>query len=154
MHALELKVPPPVVGLLMAGAMWLVSVSTSAAMLLDLPWRVEAAIALATIGLAFDLAGLIAFQRGKTTINPMKPQATSTIIQSGVYRVSRNPMYIGMLFILSGWAVYLGHMMPFIFLPMFVLYLQRFQIVPEERALHAQFDPDYASYKKSVRRWL
>ena len=63
-------------------------------------------------------------------------------------------MYLGMLSVLTGWAVFLSHSLPFLLLPLFVLYMTRFQIVPEERALSAHFGDEYSSYMQSVRRWL
>jgi protein-S-isoprenylcysteine O-methyltransferase Ste14 len=121
---------------------------------MDIPWRSVLAVALSSAGAAFALAGVLAFRRANTTVNPTKPEATSTIIASGVYGVSRNPMYVGLLFVLTGWAFFLSHALNFLFLPAFVAYMNRFQIAPEERALSALFGREYAIYMRSVRRWL
>jgi len=151
--ALELRVPPPAVGAIIAAAMWLAS-SFTPALALAIPWRPALAFAFAGIGIAFALAGVLAFRKARTTINPMKPASASTVVASGVYAVSRNPMYVGILFVLAGWAVFLAHMLPFAFLPVFVLYMNRFQIEPEERALSERFGSGYAAYLRAVRRWL
>ena len=87
-------------------------------------------------------------------MNPTKPDGTSALVVSGVYRLSRNPMYVGALFALGGWAAFLSHPLPVLFLPVFVAYMDRFQIAPEERVLSSKFGTEYETYKKSVRRWL
>jgi protein-S-isoprenylcysteine O-methyltransferase Ste14 len=153
MRALELKVPPPIVALLVAFAMGCVSRNADASAVPELV-RVPLAIALAAIGTAFDVSGLVAFRRARTTINPMKPRSTSALVDSGIYRVTRNPMYVGLVFILFGWAAFLGSWWalpgPFVF----AAYIRRFQIAPEEQALAALFGADYRAYTARVRRWL
>ena len=141
------------VALLVALAMWAASRRSVDPVLTELV-RVPLAIALAVIGAAFDLSGLVAFRRAKTTVNPMRPQSTSSLVGSGVYRLTRNPMYVGLAFMLCGWAVFLWSWWalpgPFAF----AAYVDRFQIVPEERELSALFGADYMAYKNRVRRWL
>jgi protein-S-isoprenylcysteine O-methyltransferase Ste14 len=110
--------------------------------------------AVALIGIACDLLGVMAFYRAKTTVNPLKPSATSSIVQSGIYRYTRNPMYLGMLLVLLGLALYLAHPAAFVALPVFVAYLTRYQIIPEERILAARFGAEYSAYASRVRRWI
>lgn len=153
MNAIELKVPPVVLTLTVATAMWLTSTYTPS-LTVTIPWRFAFVSGLAGIGIAFAVAGVIAFRQSKTTVDPRKPESTSTLVVSGVYGLSRNPMYVGFLFILSSWAVFLAHALPFVLLPVYVLYLNRFQIEPEERVLCGRFGGDYDSYRRSVRRWL
>lgn len=153
MQALELKIPPPVVVLLLAGLMWgLASISPS----LDLtaPARVFAALMFALTGVGFSLAGVVSFRRARTTINPMKPETTSALVSSGVYRLTRNPMYVGMLFVLIGWGVLLASVWIVPGALAFILYMNRFQIAPEERVLSAMFGVTFDDYKARVRRWL
>jgi protein-S-isoprenylcysteine O-methyltransferase Ste14 len=119
-----------------------------------MPGHFVLAVALSAAGVAFALAGILAFRRANTTVNPAKPEAASTFVASGVYRVSRNPMYVGLLLVLTGWAFFLCHALTFLFLPVFVAYMNRFQIAPEERALSARFGSEYATYTRSVRRWI
>ena len=152
-NALELKVPPVALALIFAAAMWVVSVYTPS-LTMAIPWRSVLAVAVAAAGVAFALAAVRAFRRANTSVNPTKPEATSTVVASGVYGVSRNPMYVGLLLVLTGWAIFLCHALTFLFLPAFVAYMNRFQIAPEERALSARFGSAYATYKRSVRRWL
>ena len=152
-HWLELKIPPPVVGLLIAVAMWFVA-PLSPVLGLSEAARLWLALAIAGVGLGFDMTGLIAFVRRHTTINPLKPSNTSALVTSGVYRVTRNPMYLGMACLLTAWAVWLGALWPWLGPVAFVLYIARFQIRPEERVLTALFGQTYTDYTHRVRRWL
>ncbi|HUL94090.1 MAG TPA: isoprenylcysteine carboxylmethyltransferase family protein [Burkholderiales bacterium] len=153
MHALELKIPPPLVALSVAIAMWSVA---SFVPLPELPpmIRKSVAIAMALAGGAFDIAGALSFRRARTTINPMKPYSTTALVSSGVYRITRNPMYVGLLFVLVSWAVFLSSAWALLGPLAFCLYIGRFQIAPEERVLSELFGNEYLAYKVKVRRWL
>jgi protein-S-isoprenylcysteine O-methyltransferase Ste14 len=153
MRFLELKVPPPLVALMTAVLMWLTSEQIPAAAI-AVPLRLPLALCCAAIGAAFDLTSLVAFIRARTTINPLKPAAASALVNNGLYRHTRNPMYCGLLLILLGWATYLANVAALLCLPLFVLYLTRFQIIPEERVLAEKFGKPYAEYKARVPRWL
>lgn len=153
MDALELKMPPLALTLVLAAVMWGVATATPV-LALVLPWRIELAVVLAAVGLAFAAAGVVAFRRAKTTVNPTAPGTASMLVAGGVYGISRNPMYVGFLLLLAGWAVFLGHVLGYVFPPAFVLYMNRFQILPEERALSERFGRSYLDYLQSVRRWL
>ena len=153
MSVLELKIPPPVVGLLTAALMYGVSRALPEAAI-AIPQRVVWAVMLAAAGLAIDLSALLAFRRHRTTVNPLSPQRASRIVTSGVYRFTRNPMYLGMLLLLTAWAVVQGNAVAFLGLPLFVLYITAFQIQPEERVLSAQFGAPYLQYLQQVRRWI
>jgi protein-S-isoprenylcysteine O-methyltransferase Ste14 len=111
-------------------------------------------VALASVGLTFGVAAMRSFLREKTTMNPIKPGAASSLVTSGVFRFTRNPMYLSLALYLLAWTAYLSNWLAFLFVPMFVLYINEFQIKPEERALFALFGAEYASYKERVRRWL
>ncbi len=121
---------------------------------LALQARYVVAGALVVVGLGFDLLGLIAFRASRTTVNPLKPERSTALVTGGVYRVTRNPMYLGMALLLLAWAVYLSSLLPLAGPVVFVLYITRFQIRPEERALQARFGDDFARYAARVRRWL
>jgi protein-S-isoprenylcysteine O-methyltransferase Ste14 len=153
MRALELKIPPPVVALLAGAAMWF---AAGERVSLDLPFHVRlgAFVLIALAGGATALAGDLEFRRARTTINPFKPENSSTLVTSGIYRFTRNPMYLGLTLVLLGWAVFLrsGWALPGPVI--FVLYITRFQIIPEERVLSAKFEEAYTAYTKRVRRWL
>ena len=121
---------------------------------LALQARYVVAGVLVVVGLGFDLLGLIAFRASRTTINPLRPERSTALVTGGVYRVTRNPMYVGMALLLLAWAVYLSSLLPFAGPAVFVLYITCFQIQPEERALQAIFGEDFARYAARVRRWL
>lgn len=148
-----MKVPPPALALLFALLMWPVS-SLVAPVEVPFGWRVGAALALALIGLGFSVAGVTAFKRARTTINPTKPDTASSLVSGGVYRITRNPMYLGLLLLLLAWAAFLSNPLALLLVPVFVLYINRFQINPEERALSSLFGGKYAAYRKRVRRWI
>jgi protein-S-isoprenylcysteine O-methyltransferase Ste14 len=96
----------------------------------------------------------IRFRRANTTVNPLKPQAASSLVTIGIYRYTRNPMYLGLLFLIVAWAVLLSSPFALLGPVTFVAFIGRFQIVPEERVLSALFGEEYAAYKSHVRRWL
>jgi len=153
MHFLELKIPPPVAAILIGAAMWLASRSGPS---IDLPLLVRgvAFAAISLVGGAAALAGDLAFRRAQTTINPFKPQNTSALVTSGVYRFTRNPMYLGLLLVILGECAFLCSAPALLGPVAFVAYITRFQIVPEERALRAKFGTAYSAYLARVRRWL
>jgi len=152
-RSLELKVPPPIVALVTAVLMWLTS-RFLPLFAFAFPGRNVFAIGLVTAGLIIGILGVVTFGRARTTVNPMKPQSSSSLVSWGVYRVTRNPMYLGGLLILIGWAIFLSTPIAFLFLPVYILYIDLFQIVPEERVLTTLFGQDFIAYKSRVRRWL
>lgn len=153
MPSLENKIPPPLVGTFVAAAMWGLSMLGPQ---LDIPAGLQyVAIAiLVAAGVAFDLTGLFAFHTARTTINPLKPHCASTLVTCGVYRVTRNPMYVGLVLFLLAWGVYLSAVLPFTGPAIFALYITCFQIRPEERILKGIFGGEYEAYSNRVRRWL
>jgi len=153
MTALELKIPPVALMLVFALMMWLLS-TYDASLSFFLPWRRAIALFVCCAGLAISLGGVVVFRRANTTVNPITPEATTSMVTSGLYGFSRNPMYLGFLIVLIGWAIFLSHLMAFALLPLFVLYMNRFQIIPEERVLSAKFAHHFTAYKETVRRWI
>ena len=153
MQALELRVPPPVVGLVIGMGMWWLAAHTTT-FSASLGMRTGTAAALALCGIAVAAAGAVSFRSAGTTVNPLRPETTSSLVRSGAYRFTRNPMYLGMLLILLAWAAWLASAWAFIGPIAFVLYMNRFQIAPEERVLAAKFGAEYDVYRRGVRRWL
>lgn len=153
MRRFELKLPPPAIALTTGLLMWLAA-DLAPTLAAEFPLKREIGIALLCAGLFFDIAGFLAFRKARTTINPLQPANTSAMVTNGIYRVSRNPMYLGLLLNLSGWAVYLAHPLALLGLPLFAVTITRFQIAPEERVLGEKFGAEYAAYKNAVRRWL
>lgn len=150
---LENRIPPPVIGLLAAAAMWGLSLVGPRFMLESNLGYALVALFL-VIGLVFDVLGILAFRASQTTINPLKPERSSSLVSAGIYRITRNPMYVGMVFFLLAWAVHLSALLPLAGIVLFVVYITRFQIRPEERALQRIFGDQFSAYCTRVRRWL
>ena len=148
-----LKVPPPLITLLVFSGMYLLSRFVPL-WRFDLAWLSYIGFSLMALGIALDLIGAIQFHRARTTVNPLKPQNSSAIVTTGLYGISRNPMYLGMLILLTGVALVLKTLSAFLLLPLFVPLITRLQILPEETILEKKFPADYPAYKKAVRRWL
>jgi protein-S-isoprenylcysteine O-methyltransferase Ste14 len=152
MPSLESKVPPPAILLVMAVLMWLIA-RAAPSLHFEMPAHNWFAVLLVSVGFATGISGVVTFRKAKTTVNPLKPHASS-LVTWGVYAISRNPMYLGGLIMLLGWAVFLSNLLAFVFPPVYVLYLNRFQITPEERVLTSLFGETYAAYQMRARRWL
>lgn len=152
MRSLELLIPPVALVAIVAIAMALTAYVVPAAV--SVPPKLWLAAGLVLAGGGVAMAGVVAFRRQKTTVNPLTPERASALVNTGIYRRSRNPMYLGFLLALLGFAVFLANWVAALWLPLFVLYMNRFQIQPEERALTALFGQQFVDYCQSVRRWL
>jgi protein-S-isoprenylcysteine O-methyltransferase Ste14 len=139
--------------LVAAFLMW-VAVRASPSMRFTIPASVAFATGIVLMGTLVIVAGIIEFRRARTTVNPMDPDAASTLVVQRVYASTRNPMYLGFAMVLTGWAVFLSHPISFLIVPCFIAYMNRFQIVPEERALEHRFGSEFEVYRSRVRRWL
>jgi protein-S-isoprenylcysteine O-methyltransferase Ste14 len=152
MSFLENRVPPPVVMLAIGLAMWGVSLTS--------PRPTEIMFRMPLVGFFFVAAALfgapaiVAFRRAKTTIDPVHVGNASVVVSTGIYGITRNPMYVAMTLLLLSWALYLANVWLLIGPLFFVLFITRFQILPEERAMTARFGATYSKYKARVRRWL
>jgi protein-S-isoprenylcysteine O-methyltransferase Ste14 len=153
MSALELRIPPPLVALFMAILMWLTP-ALAGSLAIPSGLRLGVALALLCLGLGIAVSGVVGFRLARTTLNPIKASTASALVSGGIFRFTRNPMYLGLLLQLLAWAVFLSNPLALLFLPVYVLYIDRFQIIPEERALATLFGSEYSAYTGSVRRWL
>ena len=153
MFSLDHKIPPPAVALALVAVMWGLA-QPWPRVEVPAPWRIVLTVGIAIAGLAFAGAGTLAFRKAKTTVNPLHPDRASALVHTGVYRITRNPMYLGMALGLLSWAVYLAAPAALLGPVAFVAYITRFQIKPEEQALAARFGSEFAQYKGTVRRWL
>ena len=153
MRYLELRFPPTLVWITVAAAMWVIA-------LLPPIWpplstvRLSASVILFVIGIAISQSAIIEFRRAQTTVNPLKPETSTSLVSTGIFARTRNPMYLGMLIGLLAWAVYLASALALLGPVAFALYITRFQIVPEERAMNSLFGSAFSEYSQSVRRWL
>lgn len=153
MSTLELKLPPLVLTLLTGAVMWIVS-SLLPETKYRPSWGTITTLMLFCAGILFVFLGAYEFKKAKTSLDPRAPNQSSKLVTSGVYRLSRNPIYIGFFSILLAWFFYLSQNHLFVFPVLFVFYMNRFQISPEERFLDQLVGEQYAAYKKQVRRWL
>lgn len=153
MHWLETRVPPLAAVAIAAGLMWMTA-KAAPGWALDLPFHTIAAVTLSGIGIALAIAGVAAFRSAETTVDPRDPRKSKALVNNGIFRLTRNPMYVGMALALLGLAAYLAHPLSALIVVLFVFYIDRFQIVPEERALAQQFGAAFDAYKAQVRRWL
>lgn len=149
MKWLETRVPPLVV-LFAAGALaWLTPQLT-----LTLPGLDMAGLLIAALGVIVCGAGIAEFRRARTTVSPVDPSAASALVDTGIYRWTRNPMYLGMAMLLLGWTIILGNPAGLLAVPLFQIYLNTFQIRTEEFALRGLFGDAYIAYCARVRRWI
>jgi len=153
MKTLELKVPPIALVVISGGIMWLIAEFTPA---ISTTKSIEYWLAggVLILGMLFCFLGVFEFRRKDTTVNPMKPEDSSSLVTSGIYTITRNPMYVGFLLLLVSWAIFLSSLFSVAVLGIFIAYMNQYQIKPEERMLQTMFGKDYEVYTKRVRRWL
>ncbi|RPH99829.1 MAG: isoprenylcysteine carboxylmethyltransferase family protein [Lysobacterales bacterium] len=153
MSALELKIPPVAVTLLLAGLMWGMG-HTPPGFDLPLAPRLTALAVFASAAATVGLSAVWSFRRARTTVNPLSPQGCTVLVTSGVFRFSRNPMYLALLLALVGWGLFLANGVAVLLALAFIPYMNRFQIAPEERTLQQAFGHAFDDYCRQVRRWL
>jgi protein-S-isoprenylcysteine O-methyltransferase Ste14 len=153
MNALNTRIPPPILFLITAALMWWVARSTHHWMLTPTLGQ-TLIVLLLIIAALFGSSAIYQFRRSATTIDPVKVDSASKLVTHGPYYFSRNPMYLAMVALLFAWAIHLHAAWAFAGPIFFELYLMRFQIWPEERAMIAKFGDDYLNYAKKVRRWI
>ena len=121
---------------------------------LNLPFARVLAPVFVGLGFSVTVAGVYAIRQAKTTLDPGRPETTSAVVDNGIYGVTRNPIYVGFLMVLSGWAVYLQNVLALALVVLFVATVTQFQIRPEERILEERFGEEYIDYRRRVPRWL
>lgn len=153
MATLKLKIPPVVTVIVAATLMWLLA-RTTPEFQFGIPGTRLIAGSFLLAGILVVGLGVAGFRSVKTTVNPRQPQNASALVISGIYRVTRNPMYLGLLLLLAAWALALEHPAGFAGVIGFVLYMNRYQIASEEAVLTSLFGQAYIDYRRTVRRWL
>ena len=153
MRLLEHRIPPIVVVAAIGTMMYALSPLLPS---FDFGWAARGffSLAIAGVGAWFVGAGVIEFLRNKTTVDPRQPDKASALVVSGIYKISRNPMYVGFALLLLALTVYLQSPLLVVGVVLFVLYMNRFQIAPEERAMITLFGDQYVRYQSRVRRWI
>ncbi len=153
MAFLENKIPPPLVALIFAVAMLCLSFYTPK-IAVSVSMQLVLVVLLFLLGAVFSVSGVVSFRKAKTTVNPLKPESSTSLVISGVYTITRNPMYVGFVLFLLAWSAYLASLWAVGFALLYAVYIQRFQILPEERAMESLFGQAFIDYKSRVRRWL
>lgn len=147
------RIPPPFIMLFAAVLMWTLDRWLPLGHWIAPPWNRLGAFP-AVAGVAIDVAAFVRFRQARTTVNPMDPSKASCLVTDSVFRISRNPMYLGLLLLLIGWALWLGSTSPWLIPPLFVVAVTVVQIIPEERALGQLFGEQFFGYQSSVARWI
>ena len=148
---LNTKIPPPIVTILFAVLIFYFSDSFA---YVDLPFKKYISLFFVLLGFFITFSSARNFKKKETTVNPIKPEEASQLVTDGFFKITRNPMYLGMLLFLLGLSIYNGLIVGLVFLPLFIGYITFFQIIPEENAMIKIFGEDYKAYMKKVRRWI
>ena len=149
----KVRVPPVALFAVVALLMWAVA-SWLPSWRIALPGRTVATALLLLVAGTIGIAGVRAFDRARTTVDPLRPERASALVTSGIYRRTRNPMYVALAIALLAWALWLAHPLALLWVVAFVAWMSRYQIAPEERALRALFGTEFERYCSEVRRWL
>ena len=147
------RFPPLAVAMTCGIAMWVVARALPS-LRCEFPGRRTIALALLALGAVISLAGVIAFRRARTTTNPLRPDAASALVVTGIYARTRNPLYLGFVVMLLAWCAWLAHPVTLLGIPGFIAWMNRFQIRAEERAIGALFGEEFERYCARVRRWI
>lgn len=153
---MKTRIPPPIVSLIFMVVMWqIVPFMDSDWARLTLPYSDVIALVLGMMGIVVIFLGILTFRKHETTVNPLKPETASRLVNSGIYGITRNPMYLGNVIVLLAWGIFLNNW-PLLVAGslLFVLFMNVFQIGPEEDALVGLFGDEYEAYRKRVRRWI
>ena len=148
---IKTKFPPPLVALAFG---FLINYTKNIFPKIEIRWGDVFGSIIIIFGIIIILSATVLFKKYKTTITPLKPSKATKLIISGVYKFSRNPMYLGLLLVLLGISIILNLTGGFFLIPLFIIYLNRFQIIPEENAMVDLFKDEFLEYKKNVRRWI
>ncbi len=150
---LDNRIPPPIVTVLIGLAMGGASlIAPTVDMSPGMRWGSVGLVGI--LGGVFGARAFAAFAKARTTVNPVDIGSASALVTTGIYGISRNPMYVGLASLLVVLALSLSNVWLLLGPLIFVIFTTRFQIVPEERAMLAKFGADYSAYRRRVRRWL
>lgn len=150
---MKLKIPPAIQVAVFASLIWLINKLTNSKHL-DVEYQEELSWFIFAFGLCIGIIAIYYFRKARTTADPLKPEKASQLVINGIYKFTRNPMYLGMFFILLAFAVRIGNLYSFTVLVLYIWYITIFQIKPEEEALNKLFGKTYTNYCKKVRRWI
>ncbi len=147
---LETKVPPPLITMVSILIIYLFEREFN----FFEDWNIYISIFFLVFGLMTIALAVFKFAKTKTTVDPTKPSKTSSLVISGIYRITRNPMYLGMLFLIISFTFYKLSLLGAIIIPSFIFYINKFQIEPEEHEMRKKFGENFDKYCKKVDRWI
>ncbi len=153
LNKLQLKIPPLLLAIVTGVLIWLVPGNHTLAFSVE-AWQFWVGGILFDSGCLIAVFGVISFKKAQTTVNPIEPEQASKLVTSGIYRFTRNPMYLGFLLALLGWTVFCLNPYGLVFCALFVWLMNELQIKPEEAALQKLFGEEYRQYMARVRRWI
>lgn len=150
---LENRIPPPILMLVCVAFAWGLA-ENGIGTLPSAAWLRPSGFIIAMLGLALNLVPKLQFRRSQTTVNPLAPERASHLVTGGIYRYTRNPMYLGQACLVLGWALWLQLATAFLPVAVFVVYITYLQILPEERVLSRKFPAAFEQMRHRTRRWL
>ena len=148
---MKTKIPPPILALIMIVLIYLSSFFIEST---TFNYQGSLSVLVLILGLACAIPSFRLFARYKTTISPLKPSDATSLVTEGMYRYSRNPMYLGLLLLTIASTIWFGTWFGIIINILFIFLINFLQIIPEEEALLEIFGEEYEEYKKNVRRWI
>lgn len=153
LEKLQLKIPPLLLAAVLAALIWF-STPLEPLVFNLASWQVWVAGILFDTAIIIALFGVIAFKKAQTTVNPISPEQASQLVNGGIYKYTRNPMYLGFLLALVAVSIYCQNPLGVLYCVLFVWLMNELQIKPEEKALQKLFGEEYRQYCLRVRRWI
>lgn len=150
---LSLKIPPVALGII---SILLIYICYRVVPLYQISFLYQKILAISFIGMGIVIAlfGMVSFIRMGTTVDPRSPEDANALVAIGMYRYSRNPMYLGLLLVITGMAIYWGALSSILVILLFIGYMNKYQIAPEEAALREKFGDRFIEYTQRGRRWI
>ena len=148
---METKIPPPIVTLIFGLSIYF---SRGIFQVVEIKYSFYFGILLLVLGFVILISAVRLFRKDKTTVNPLSPEQATKLVTDGIFKYSRNPMYLGMALVLGSIAVFFNLIGGIILIALFCAYITKFQIFPEEKAMRDLFPDDFDKYTKATRRWI
>ena len=148
---METKIPPPIVTLVFGLSIYF---SRGIFQVVEIKYSFYFGILLLILGFIILISAVRLFRKDETTVNPLSPEQATKLVTDGIFKYSRNPMYLGMALVLGSIAIFFNLIGGIILVGLFCVYITKFQILPEERAMRDLFSDDFDKYTKVTRRWI
>ena len=151
MKSLENKIPPLIIVVFFLALIFLLKNFLE---VFTFSYQVYISFFFLCLAASFCLTSIIEFRKHKTPLNPLMPEESTALVTTGIFKFSRNPMYLSLLNLLIAFSIYLGSFLGLIIIPLFVVYINLFQIKPEEKAMLKLYGKEFENYCSNVRRWI